>query len=78
MKDNEEDMEECRAVRISGRGGQDSSQGLPIISIEYMFIGDQQAKEEEKDMPALVTKNMTHEPDSGEKTRGRGRWQLQG
>ena len=72
MKENEEEMKEYRAVRTGSRRKQRGSHGLPTISIEYMFIGDQQAREEEKDMPVLVTKNkrieMMHELDAGEKT----------
>ena len=75
MKENEEEMKECRAVRISSRLKQTSSPGLHTISIEHMFIGDQQAREEEKCMPVLVTKNkrteMMHELDAGEEADGK-------
>ena len=46
-----------KAVSYSSRRQKDFDDGLPLISIDYMFMGDQQAREEEKGMPMLVTKD---------------------
>ena len=46
-----------KSVSFGSRRKQDNIHGLPTTSIDYMFMGDQQAREEEKGMPMLVTKD---------------------
>ena len=46
-----------KAVSYGSRRKKDSDDGLPMISIDYMFMGDQQGREEEKGMPTLVMKD---------------------
>ena len=46
-----------KAVSFSNRRRKQEEDGVPTISIDYMFMGDQQAREEEKGMPMLVTKD---------------------
>ena len=46
-----------KAVSYSSRRKKDAEDGVPTVSIDYMFMGDQQAREEERGMPMLVTKD---------------------
>ena len=46
-----------KAVSYGSRRRQNLDDGLPTICIDYMFMGDQQGREEEKGMPMLVMKD---------------------
>ena len=46
-----------KAVSFGHRRRQKDQEGLPMISVDYMFMADKQLREEEKGMPMLVLKD---------------------